>query len=174
MTGATHGEAMSPEQAASFHEHGYLVLPGFADQATVQALLARGEHLLRGFQPEAHPSVFSTTRQTETSDEYFLASANNISFFLEEGALSQVGTLTRPKHLCVNKVGHGACTRGSERHAARAVYGQPHSRQRGGPGRSWTPSLSVVGEAVHTWHALCAACSLSGLTPLHFRVRSYA
>ena len=149
MTGATHGE-VSPEQAAAFREHGYLVLPGFADQATVQALLGRGEQLLRGFQPEAHPSVFSTTRQTETSDEYFLASANNISFFLEEGALSAEGTLTRPKHLCVNKVGHGACTWGLQRHTARAVYGKPRSRQRWGPGRSWTLPLLSPTLAIHS------------------------
>ena len=115
MTGETHPGGVSPEQAASFREHGYLVLPGFADVATVDSLRRRGEQLLRDFKPEAHPSVFSTTRQAETSDAYFLASANNTSFFLEEGALSPEGQLTRPKHLCVNKFGHGARTRGAVR-----------------------------------------------------------
>jgi phytanoyl-CoA hydroxylase len=109
MTGAAH-DGVSPEQAAFFQEHGYLVLPGFADQATVQALLGRGQQLLTAFQPEAHPSVFSTTKQEDVSDEYFLRSANNVSYFLEEGALDSQFRLTRPKHLAVNKFGHGACT----------------------------------------------------------------
>jgi phytanoyl-CoA hydroxylase len=107
MTGAAHG-GVSPEQAAFFQEHGYLVLPGFADQLTVQALFGRGQQLLSAFQPEVH--VFSTTKQQQTSDEYFLRSANNVSYFLEEGALDSQSKLTRPKHLAVNKFGHGACT----------------------------------------------------------------
>jgi hypothetical protein len=42
-------------------------------------------------------------------DKYFLDSASNISFFLEEKAgLDDEGQLNRPKELCVNKAGHGA------------------------------------------------------------------
>jgi phytanoyl-CoA hydroxylase len=100
--------ALSAEDAAFFAREGYLSLPAFAAPADVAALLERGAALLSAFEPEANPSVFSTRRQTATTDEYFLASGNNISFFLEEGALDADGRLTKPKELAVNKIGHGA------------------------------------------------------------------
>jgi len=99
--------SLTAEQVAFYHENGYLVVRNFATPHTVSALLRRSEELLHSFKPESNPSVFSTTRQTETSDEYFLKSANNVSFFLEEGALNNEGKLTRPIHLAVNKFGHG-------------------------------------------------------------------
>jgi phytanoyl-CoA hydroxylase len=58
------------------------VLPGFASAEEVAALKREGESLLAGCDPEANPSVFSTRRQTATTDEYFLQSGNNVSFFL--------------------------------------------------------------------------------------------
>jgi phytanoyl-CoA hydroxylase len=99
---------VSAEQAAFFAREGFLVLPGFASAEEVAALLARGAALLAACDPEANPSVFSTKRQEKTTDEYFLASGNNVSFFLEEGALDANGRLTKPKELAVNKFGHGA------------------------------------------------------------------
>ncbi len=75
------------------------------------SLRASGAELLASCDPEANPSVFSTRRQTATTDDYFLASGNNVSFFLEEGALDADGRLRVPKELAVNKFGHGACTR---------------------------------------------------------------
>ena len=99
--------SLTAEQVAFYHENGYLVVRNFATPHTVSTLLRRSEELLHSFKPESNPSVFSTTRQTETSDEYFLKSANNVSFFLEEGALDNEGKLTRPIHLAVNKFGHG-------------------------------------------------------------------
>jgi phytanoyl-CoA hydroxylase len=88
---------LSPEQAAAYHRDGYLVLPGFADEQTVARLLRRGGELLATCDPESNPSVFSTRNQTETSDEYFLRSGENVSFFLEPGALDAEGKLTRAK-----------------------------------------------------------------------------
>jgi phytanoyl-CoA hydroxylase len=99
---------ISAEQAAFFAREGYLLLPGYASGDEVTALLAQGGALLAAFQPEANPSVFSTTKQQQTTDEYFLASGDNVSFFLEEGALDAEGRLTKPKELAVNKFGHGA------------------------------------------------------------------
>lgn len=97
---------VTAEQVAFFQREGYLVLPDFASAEEVAALLARADELLRAFEPSANPSVFSTTKQTETSDEYFLRSANNVSFFLEPGALDAHGQLRVPRHLAVNKIGH--------------------------------------------------------------------
>lgn len=101
--------AVSASDAAFFAREGYLVLPGFASEAEVASLRASGAELLASCDPEANPSVFSTKRQTATTDDYFLASGNNVSFFLEEGALDADGRLRVPKELAVNKFGHGAC-----------------------------------------------------------------
>ena len=100
--------AVSASDAAFFAREGYLVIPGFASDAEVASLRSCGADLLAGCDPEANPSVFSTRRQTATTDEYFLASGNNVSFFLEEGALDAEGRLRVPKELAVNKFGHGA------------------------------------------------------------------
>lgn len=127
--------ALSAEQAAFFAREGYVTLPGFASDADVAALLAQGAALLAGFAPEANPSVFSTTRQAATTDAYFLASGNNISFFLEEGALGADGKLTKPKELCVNKIGHGASCPACM-FATRALRGARPRRQRC---TTWTP-----------------------------------
>lgn len=99
--------SLPADAAARFARDGYLVLPGFASGAEVAALLRRGAELLAAADPEAHASVFSTKRQTDTTDEYFLQSGNNISVFLEDGALdARTGRLAVPKALAVNKLGH--------------------------------------------------------------------
>ena len=48
--------------------------------------------------------------QAVTSDDYFLQSAANISFFLEEKAFDQAGKLKQAKGLSINKIGHGVQT----------------------------------------------------------------
>ena len=113
--------AVSASDAAFFAREGYLVLPGFASADEVAALKSEGEALLAGCDPEANPSVFSTRRQTATTDEYFLQSGNNVSFFLEEGALDADGRLRVPKQLAVNKFGHGAQLAASQPRSAAAL-----------------------------------------------------
>ena len=44
--------------------------------------------------------------QALTSDDYFFESANNISFFFEEGAHDAEGKLKQEKALSINKIGH--------------------------------------------------------------------
>ncbi len=47
-------------------------------------------------------------RQTSKTDQYFLDSASNVSFFFEEEAFSEGGSLRQAKALSINKIGHGA------------------------------------------------------------------
>jgi phytanoyl-CoA hydroxylase len=41
------------------------------------------------------------------SDDYFLKSAGNISYFFEEKAFDDKGELRQSKALSINKIGHG-------------------------------------------------------------------
>lgn len=45
--------------------------------------------------------------QTKKTDQYFLNSANNVSFFFEEDAFAEDGSLRQAKALSINKIGHG-------------------------------------------------------------------
>lgn len=97
---------LTPEQVAAFHRDGYLVIPGWWDAATIAAVKARADEMLMTFEPPAKHSVFTTKEQARTSDEYFLTSGDKVRYFFEEGALAADGSLTKPQHLAVNKIGH--------------------------------------------------------------------
>ena len=90
----------------AFERDGFLVIPDFVDAATCEALMARAGELVAGFDPAETRSVFSTTDQERTTDDYFLGSGDRIRFFLEEGAVGPDGTLRVPKDVAVNKIGH--------------------------------------------------------------------
>ena len=92
-------------RAGLFERQGYLVLPGFVSAAACDALKARAEELVAGFQPET-VSIFTTHEQTRTSDAYFLSSGDAIRFFFEEGAFRPDGSLKQDKALSINKIGH--------------------------------------------------------------------
>lgn len=93
------------DRAGQFERQGYLVLPGFVPARECDALKARAEELVAGFQPET-VSVFTTREQTRTSDDYFLGSGDRIRFFFEEGAFRPDGSLRQDKALSINKIGH--------------------------------------------------------------------
>jgi phytanoyl-CoA hydroxylase len=57
------------------------------------------------FDPET-VTFFSSTNQEATTNDYFLNSAANISFFFEENSFKADGTLVQDKRLCINKCGH--------------------------------------------------------------------
>lgn len=89
-----------------FRSDGYLVLEGFNTPEACDALMQRGEELARNFNFEGHPSVFQTTNQTKTSDDYFLNSGDNISFFFEKDAFDENGKLKGDLFHSLNKIGH--------------------------------------------------------------------
>ena len=91
---------------ASFHANGFLVLEDFVSHAVCDALRARAGELVDAFDPTTVRSVFSTTRQTQLADQYFLDSGDKIRFFLEEDAFDEHGELTAAKIDCLNKMGH--------------------------------------------------------------------
>lgn len=91
---------------ADFDRDGYLVLPNFVEAQTCAALVRRADELVRHFDPGSVRSIFTTHEQTRTSDDYFLASGDRISFFFEEEAFTADGSLRTSKELAINKIGH--------------------------------------------------------------------
>jgi phytanoyl-CoA hydroxylase len=69
-------------------------------------LAGAAARIVSEFDPERHRSVFSTADEDRGRDRYFMESAEAVHCFLEEHAMDDDGTLLRPRHLAVNKIGH--------------------------------------------------------------------
>ncbi|KAL1696098.1 phytanoyl-CoA dioxygenase [Schizophyllum commune] len=103
-------EYLTQEQIDKFYRDGYLVLPKFVDDDTVNALLTRSKELLDEFDADNHPMTrFTTADDDHVGDDYFLDSGDKIRYFLEPDAVTD-GRLNRPKQLAVNKIGHALHT----------------------------------------------------------------
>jgi len=89
-----------------FQQNGFLVLEGFNSAAESDALMKRGEELAQAFNFDGHPSVFQTSEQTKTTDDYFLDSGDNISCFFEKDAFDASGKLKGDLFHSLNKIGH--------------------------------------------------------------------
>lgn len=105
---ATPGGPLTPAQLSSFHRDGYLLLPNALSPSLVTSLLSETTRLLSTLDITTHPlTQFHAGDDNHVGDAYFLASATNISFFLEPSAFSpSTNTLLYPPHRAVNKIGH--------------------------------------------------------------------
>ncbi len=91
---------------ADFDKDGFLVIPDFYTGHVCDALMERAAALARGFDYKGSASIFQTNNQARTSDDYFLASGDNISFFFEKDAFDEQGNLKQPIEFSLNKIGH--------------------------------------------------------------------
>ena len=114
--------SLTPEQIATYHRDGYLVLPDLIDPVECDHLKARAMNLVRQNAFDVIKETFSTTNQGRPKDlqmqerpvgsfqlpkdEFFLSSATTISYFFEVGALDAKGKLVVPITQAINKIGH--------------------------------------------------------------------
>lgn len=100
------GGHLTEEMVAAYHKAGVLVLRGFVSIEACDALRRRANELVAGFDPADVRSVFSTTKQTQLNDSYFIDSGDKIRFFLEDDAFDASGELRQAKEHSLNKMGH--------------------------------------------------------------------
>ena len=93
------------DRRAAYERDGFLVIEGFLDGPTCDALIERAGEIVRTFRPET-VSIFTTHEQTRRSDDYFLESGGEIRCFFEEDAFGPDGALQRPVEQAINKIGH--------------------------------------------------------------------
>ena len=98
--------SITSQQLENYQRDGFLVVEDFVDAAACDRLRARAEEMVQEFDPKGLVSIFSTSEQSRTSDDYFLTSGDKIRFFFEEHAFLPDGTLNHTKEQSINKIGH--------------------------------------------------------------------
>lgn len=82
------------------------MIEGFNTPEACDSLMQRAEQLASEFTYNGYPSVFQTSEQARTSDDYFLDSGDKISFFFEKDAFDPSGNLKKDLFHSLNKIGH--------------------------------------------------------------------
>ncbi|XP_026813099.1 phytanoyl-CoA dioxygenase domain-containing protein 1 homolog [Rhopalosiphum maidis] len=86
-------------------KNGYVVIKNFLSEKETNDLKDAGEKLTENV-PADVKTVFATNQTKQVADDYFIESADKISFFYEKAALDDDGRLLVDSSLALNKVGH--------------------------------------------------------------------
>lgn len=107
---------------SKFDRDGYVVITKFLSEKETMELKDAGKKLTEKV-PGDVKTVFVTSQTKQVADDYFIESADKISFFYEKAALDDDGRLLVDASLALNKVGHAlhrlhptfeACTYGDK------------------------------------------------------------
>ena len=97
---------LTSTQRSFYCDNGYLLLPDFKAATEVAALRQWAAGVVEVFDASTVKSIFTTKDQSRQVDDYFMASASNVSCFFEEEAFDAAGQLKQPKAQSINKIGH--------------------------------------------------------------------
>lgn len=97
---------LSEGSLEAWRRDGLLVIEDFVPRKECDALCQSAEELVEIFDPSEIATVFSTNTHEHAASEYFETSGDKVRFFFEEGVLDDQESLTRPKALSINKMGH--------------------------------------------------------------------
>lgn len=97
---------LSQKQIQQYQTQGYLVLEKVFSPQQLTSLTQAAARVVNDFDIDKHKTVFTTRDNDRGRDAYFIASAENVSCFLEEDALNENGELMWPKSQAINKIGH--------------------------------------------------------------------
>ena len=97
---------LTDAMVSAWRDAGVIVLTGFVAKEACARLRQRALELVDEFDPSTVRSVFSTIRQTQLNDSYFIDSGDKIRFFLEDDAFDEKGQLRQEKAHSLNKMGH--------------------------------------------------------------------
>ena len=76
--------------ASQFDADGFLVIDAFYSAETCEALLHQRDKLIEDFDPAEHAVTFGAQSQSHAAHEYFMDSANKISFFSKKVRLMRL------------------------------------------------------------------------------------
>ena len=103
---APEGGRLTADMVSAYDKAGVIILKNFVPVDECSALRRQASTLIEAFDPAEVKSVFSTTKQTQLDDRYFIESGDKIRFFLEDDAFNEAGELRQPKDESLNKMGH--------------------------------------------------------------------
>nr|CAB3264843.1 phytanoyl-CoA dioxygenase domain-containing protein 1-like [Phallusia mammillata] len=98
--------AFTDAQKQKFEDDGFLVIEDFFTSSQCDEMQKECFRIVDEMNPLDHREVFSTDDHEQMKSEYLLNSSDKIGFFWEKEAINNDGSLLKPKHESINKIGH--------------------------------------------------------------------